>query len=47
MLRDLCHSYQKLQSEYAFANPSNPQFDKEATADAYGHALAFFKALLK
>jgi carboxymethylenebutenolidase len=34
-------------AEHAFANPSNPLFDKEATADAYGHALAFFKARLK
>jgi carboxymethylenebutenolidase len=34
-------------AQHAFANPSNPQYDKEATADAYAHALAFFKARLK
>jgi len=34
-------------AEHAFANPSNPIFDKNATEDAYAHALSFFKARLK
>ena len=29
---------------HGFANPSNPGFDKAATADAYGKAIAFLKA---
>jgi carboxymethylenebutenolidase len=29
---------------HAFANPSNPNYNKEATADAYAKALAFLKA---
>lgn len=28
---------------HAFANPSNPNFNKEATADAYKHTIAFIK----
>lgn len=28
---------------HAFANPSNPQYDKEATADAHKHTIEFFK----
>ncbi|MGB2870176.1 MAG: dienelactone hydrolase family protein, partial [Bacteroidota bacterium] len=30
-------------ADHAFANPSNPQFDKPATQDAHKRALAFFK----
>ena len=30
-------------ADHAFANPSNPQFDKEATADAHKNAAEFFK----
>ncbi len=31
-------------AEHAFANPSNPNFDKVATEDAHAAVLAFFKA---
>jgi carboxymethylenebutenolidase len=34
-------------ADHAFANPSNPIYDKAATEDAYKHTLAFFKAHLK
>jgi len=34
-------------ADHAFANPSNPNHDKEATADAHAVALAFFKAHMK
>jgi carboxymethylenebutenolidase len=34
-------------ADHAFANPSNPKFNKEFTADAYKHTLEFFKARLK
>ncbi|MCO4293503.1 dienelactone hydrolase family protein [Solitalea sp. MAHUQ-68] len=34
-------------ADHAFANPSNPQYDKESTADAYTLSLAFLKARLK
>ena len=30
-------------ADHAFANPSNPKFNKEATADAYAKATAFVK----
>lgn len=30
-------------AEHAFANPSNPIYDSEATRDAYTHVLAFLK----
>jgi carboxymethylenebutenolidase len=30
-------------ADHAFANPSNPKFDKEAAADAHKSALAFLK----
>jgi carboxymethylenebutenolidase len=30
-------------ADHAFANPSNPKFDKEAAADAHKAALAFLK----
>lgn len=32
---------------HAFANPSNPNFDKTATEDAYKHVLAFVKERMK
>lgn len=32
---------------HAFANPSNPHFNKEATADAYSKQIAFIKARMK
>ncbi len=32
---------------HAFANPSNPSYNKEATADAYVKAIAFIKARMK
>jgi len=32
---------------HAFANPSNPSYNKEATADAYAKAIAFIKARMK
>ena len=35
------------EANHAFANPSNPGFNKEATADAYKHTLEFFKSRLK
>lgn len=34
------------EAEHAFANPSNPQYDKEATEDAYRRSLAFLKKVL-
>jgi carboxymethylenebutenolidase len=34
-------------ADHAFANPSNPKFNKELTADAYKNTLEFFKARLK
>jgi len=34
-------------ADHAFANPSNPQFDKTATEDARAVALEFFKSHLK
>ena len=34
-------------ADHAFANPSNPKHNKEFSADAYKHTLAFFKARLK
>jgi carboxymethylenebutenolidase len=34
-------------ADHAFANPSNPKFNKEFTADAYKSTLAFFKERLK
>lgn len=35
------------EADHAFANPSNPKFNQEFTADAYKHTLEFFKARLK
>ncbi len=34
-------------ADHAFANPSNPGYDKEATADAYKRALSYLKDRLK
>jgi len=34
-------------AEHAFANPSNPAFNKEAKEDAYAKELAFLKARMK
>jgi carboxymethylenebutenolidase len=34
-------------ADHAFANPSNPKFNKDFTADAYKNTLDFFKARLK
>jgi carboxymethylenebutenolidase len=34
-------------AEHGFANPSNPIYNKEATADAYKNTLEFFRARLK
>lgn len=35
------------EADHAFANPSNPKFNKEFTADAYKSTLDFFRARLK
>ncbi|MBE0557169.1 MAG: dienelactone hydrolase family protein, partial [Proteobacteria bacterium] len=32
-------------ADHAFANPSNPQYDKTSTEDAYSHAVAFFESI--
>lgn len=34
-------------ADHAFANPSNPHYNKEATADAYTKTLAFVKERMK
>jgi carboxymethylenebutenolidase len=34
-------------ADHAFANPSNPKFDKDATADAYKRSVAYLKDRLK
>lgn len=34
-------------ADHAFANPSNPKFDKTATEDAHKNAVAFLKSHLK
>ncbi|RXK50982.1 dienelactone hydrolase family protein [Aquirufa rosea] len=34
-------------AEHAFANPSNPAFDKKATEEAWNMAIAFFKERIK
>jgi carboxymethylenebutenolidase len=34
-------------ADHAFANPSNPHFDKEATTDAYAKTVAFIKERMK
>ncbi len=35
------------EADHAFANPSNPKFDKAASEDAYKRALAYLKEKLK
>lgn len=37
----------RYEADHAFANPSNPSFDKEAKADAYKNAISFLKERLK
>jgi carboxymethylenebutenolidase len=37
----------RYEANHAFANPSNPSFDKEAKEDAYQTTLAFLKARIK
>jgi carboxymethylenebutenolidase len=34
-------------ADHAFANPSNPQYDKESTADAHAAAIEFLKTRLE
>jgi carboxymethylenebutenolidase len=34
-------------ADHAFANPSNPHYDKDATADAYTKTIAFIKERMK
>jgi carboxymethylenebutenolidase len=34
-------------ADHAFANPSNPHFNKEATEDAYTKTVAFIKERMK
>jgi carboxymethylenebutenolidase len=34
-------------AQHAFANPSNPAYDKAATEEAWGLAINYFKARLK
>lgn len=38
------HRYEAV---HAFANPSNPKYDEQAAADAWGHVLAFLDSLQK
>ena len=40
----IVHNYDAV---HAFANPSNPKYNKTATADAWSHTLAFFKERMK
>ena len=35
------------EADHAFANPSNPKYDKTASADAYKRALSYLKDRLK
>ena len=37
-------SINRYEAGHGFANPSNPSFDKEATADAHAKSIAFLKA---
>jgi carboxymethylenebutenolidase len=37
----------RYEATHAFANPSNPNYDKEATADAYNKVKDFIKARMK
>jgi carboxymethylenebutenolidase len=34
----------KYEAGHGFANPSNPRFSPEATADSYSKAIAFLKS---
>ena len=34
-------------ADHAFANPSNPHFDKDAAADSHAKAIAFIKERMK
>lgn len=38
---------QSFDAPHAFANPSNPKYDKAAAADSHSRALAFFRRYLK
>lgn len=38
------HEFLKYDAVHAFANPSNPKYDKVATADAHGKVVAFIKS---
>ncbi|MEP6847006.1 MAG: dienelactone hydrolase family protein [Panacibacter sp.] len=40
-------SVNRYEATHAFANPSNPNYDKEATADAYAKVTAFVKERMK
>jgi carboxymethylenebutenolidase len=37
----------KYDADHAFANPSNPSFDKDAKTDAYKNAIGFLKERMK
>ena len=37
----------RYEADHAFANPSNPKYDKASTDDAYAASLEFFKGNLK
>lgn len=37
----------RYEADHAFANPSNPSFDKEAKEDAYKNAISFLKERIK
>lgn len=39
--------YKIFDAEHAFANPSNPNYDKQATEEAYAMSLAYLKERLK
>ena len=39
-------SVEMYDAPHAFANPSNPAFDKTASADAYSKTLSFLKQWL-
>jgi carboxymethylenebutenolidase len=37
----------RYEANHGFANPSNPDFNKEATADAYAKLTAFIRERMK
>jgi carboxymethylenebutenolidase len=39
------HDIHEYDAEHAFANPSNPRYDEQASADAWTHVLAFLASL--